>query len=159
MEALLEYFPRREILYQIPEATKEQVKRAAEFLKNRSRSELLTISAVGITGLAGYCWVQNKWKYWQRKGVSGPKPTFGDLGNTISTFSDLGETLFKNFSDDVVGIYFFGTRPCLVVKDPFVWKEICIKGFQNFTTVMRSEANYTFGKMAADLITTAEGRK
>ena len=24
---------------------------------------------------------------------------------------------------------------------------------------MRSEANYTFGKMAADLITTAEGRK
>ncbi|CBY42536.1 unnamed protein product, partial [Oikopleura dioica] len=139
--------------------TKEQIKRITDFLKTRSKAELVTISAVGITGLAGYFWVQNKWKYWQRKGIVGPKPTFADLGNTMSTFSDLGESLFHNFSDDVIGIYFFGTRPCLIVKDPLVWKDVCIKGFQNFTTVMRGEANYAFGKMAADFMTTAEGRK
>ena len=159
MEEFLEYVPKRDIFDQIPEKTKEQVKKIVDFLKTRSKAELVTISAVGITGLAGYFWVQNKWKYWQRKGIVGPKPTFADLGNTITTFSDLGESLFHNFSDDVIGIYFFGTRPCLIVKDPLVWKDVCIKGFQNFTTVMRGEANYAFGKMAADFMTTAEGRK
>jgi len=159
MEAFLEYVPRRDFLDQIPEATKEQAKRVAEFLKSRSKAELAAISAVGITTLAGYCWVQNKWKYWEQKGVAGPQPTFSDMGNTISTFNDLGATLFKNFPHDVIGIYFFGVRPCLIVKDPMVWKDVCIKGFQNFTTRGRSEANYAFGKIAPDWMTVAEGPK
>ena len=114
----------------------------------------------GLSGLAGYCWVQNKWKYWERKGVQGPKPSFSDMGNTISIFNDLGEGLFKEFpTQDVLGIYFFGTRPCLIVKDPMVWKDVCIKGFQNFTTRGRSEANFAFGKMSVDWMTAAEGAK
>jgi hypothetical protein len=104
MEAILEYVPRRDFLDQIPEATKEQAKRVAEFLKNRSKAELAAISAVGITTIAGYCWVQNKWKYWERKGVTGPQPTFSDMGKTISTFNDLGKKLFDDFPQDVIGI-------------------------------------------------------
>jgi len=159
MEAFLEYIPRKDVFDQIPEATKEQAKRVAEFLKCRSKAELMAISAVGITTIAGYCWVQNKWKYWERKGVPGPQPTLSDMGNTISTFKDLGQKLFKEFPQDVIGIYFFGVRPCLIVKDPMIWKEVCIKGFQNFTTRGRSEANYAFGKMSPDWMTIAEGPK
>ena len=54
MEAILEYVPRKDIFDQIPEATKEQAKRVAEFLKSRSKAELVAISAVGITTVAGY---------------------------------------------------------------------------------------------------------
>lgn len=159
MEALLEYVPRKEIFDKIPDATREQAKRVAEILKSRSKAELIAISAVGITTVAGYCWVQNKWKYWERKGVPGPQPTFSDMGNTISTFSDLGAKLFKDYPQDAIGIYFFGVRPCLIVKDPMIWKDVCIKGFQNFTTRGRSEANYAFGKMSPDWMTVAEGPK
>ena len=114
----------------------------------------------GLTGVIGYCWLQSKWKYWQRRGVAGPKPSLADLGNTLSTFNDLGVGLFQKFADqDVIGIYFFFTQPCLIVKDPAVWKEVAIKGFHNFTTRGRSEANFAFGKMAPDFVTLAEGQK
>ena len=49
MEALLEYFPAKRIaMEEIPDATKEQLKKITEFLKSRSRAEILAISALGM---------------------------------------------------------------------------------------------------------------
>ena len=60
------------------------------------KTYLVLASFCGAT-VIGYLWVQNKWKYWERRGVPGPKPSFKDIGNTRSTFRDHGTQLGKDF--------------------------------------------------------------
>ncbi|CAG5105563.1 Oidioi.mRNA.OKI2018_I69.chr1.g2240.t1.cds [Oikopleura dioica] len=147
-------------LQDIPELSKDVLKSAVLYAQNNvPRKTYLVLASFCGAAVIGYLWVQQKWKYWERKGVPGPKPSFKDIGNTRSTFRDHGTQLGKDFPMDAVGIYIFGVTPALVIRDPVIWKEVCVKKFHNFTTGGRTSANYLFGKISPDFLTVAEGPK
>jgi len=147
-------------LQDIPELSKDLLKSAVFYAKdNAPRKTYIVLASFCGAAFLGYIWVKQKWKYWERKGVPGPTPSFKDIGNTRSTFRDHGTQLGKDYPMDAVGIYIFGVTPALVIRDPVIWKEVCVKKFHNFTTSGRSSANYMFGKVSPDFITVAEGPK
>jgi len=107
-----------------------------------------------------YVW--NLWQYWKRQGIKGPPPSFLGRGNS----KELSKTTIKDALDkwskeygDVFGIYFLWLKPVLIVSDPEMVKEICVKQFSRFQTTGRFNSNSIFGKMSKDFMTTQEGKK
>lgn len=104
------------------------------FLKNFNDSSIYILSSlVFVIVVASYRYYENIYRYWDRRGVKGVRP--------LPLVSDFYELLFKNRAQLVVertkkygkihGIFFTG-KPRLMVADPEVLRQICIKDFDAF---------------------------
>ncbi|XP_018565132.1 cytochrome P450 6k1-like [Anoplophora glabripennis] len=78
-----------------------------------------------------------KYKYWEKKGVPGPKPLplIGNIGVSIlgqKNVSDVYADIYHKFEDcPFVGVYRMG-QPCLLIRDPEIIKNVLIKDVSCF---------------------------
>ncbi|KAJ8922670.1 hypothetical protein NQ315_007702 [Exocentrus adspersus] len=76
-------------------------------------------------------------KYWQSKGIPGPTPLplVGNIGPGIvgiKTVSEVLQDIYLKYEDcPFVGIYRM-TKPCILLRDPELVKNVLIKDFQYF---------------------------
>jgi len=110
----------------------------------------------------GYLWILNRWQYWKRRGVSGPTPSILGMGNSKELFAfnrDTGMGKWIKDHGETFGLYFLWIKPTLIVSDPEIVKEICVKQFSRFTTRGRDASQKIFGKMSNDFMTVLEGKR
>lgn len=100
-------------------------------------SALVIVSTL-ILGVivSAYLYVKHSFSYWRRKGVPYKTPTFpfGNFSNAFLKKKSFGEAiadLYKETDEPYQGI-FITVQPALLVRDPQLIKDICIKDFQSF---------------------------
>lgn len=97
---------------------------------------MFLIFGVSIIILA-YLWLKNRYSYWERHGVKGPKPVFffGNLFKSL-TFQQhisVAHTEWYNAFNDVPYIGFYKLlQPAVMIRDPELQREILVKAFMNF---------------------------
>ena len=108
-----------------------------------------------------YLYIWNSWRYWARRGVNGPPPSLLGMGHTAELINAFGVGAGKWSREygDMFGVYFMFTKPTLIVNDPDIVKEICVKQFSRFTTRGRDASQKVIGKVANDLMTIVEGKR
>lgn len=85
-----------------------------------------------------YFFVNKKYTYWQRKGIStapGYNHIVGHFKDVFAgkeSFADLAIKLYNGTTEPFVGIYGV-LRPILLIRDPELIRSICIKDFNHFT--------------------------
>lgn len=94
---------------------------------------ILVSVAIGLIIVWSYQYYETKFKYWEKRGIKGVRP--------IPLVSELNDFLFKNRIElarertsqfgKVYGTFASG-KPRLVVNDPDVVRQICIKDFDVF---------------------------
>ncbi|KAK9507338.1 hypothetical protein O3M35_007217 [Rhynocoris fuscipes] len=81
-------------------------------------------------------WIYSSPFYWKRKGVPYlfPLPIFGsNLPSLYMSNPDFFDYLYNCFPNEKYFGFHFFMKPTLVVKDPTLMKEICIRDFEYFT--------------------------
>ncbi|KAJ3642767.1 hypothetical protein Zmor_025523 [Zophobas morio] len=96
---------------------------------------ILIVVLIAVT--SGLFLLNLNYKYWKKRGVPGPKPTFfvGNLADNFlvkKSLSDLYAEIYQKFQDSrLVGIFKANT-PVLIIRDPELIKDITVKSFQHF---------------------------
>lgn len=93
----------------------------------------ISVAALLFFLISAYLYFRNKYSYWEKRGIKGPKPVpvFGNLFSmAINDRWKLGRDWTREFGS-VYGIY-HGTRPRLVVADAELIRQISIKDFDAF---------------------------
>ncbi|KAJ3641253.1 hypothetical protein Zmor_027767 [Zophobas morio] len=94
---------------------------------------LLVVLAV----VAVYYFLKLNYRYWEKRGVVGPKPNFlvGNLGKSFILKASPGEIfadVYNQYGDaEMVGM-FRATTPILLVRDPALVREVTVKSFNSF---------------------------
>ncbi|XP_032684429.1 cytochrome P450 6k1-like [Odontomachus brunneus] len=87
--------------------------------------------------LAAYLYMTRKFNYWKKRGVFEikPLPFFGNLMNTM-LFKESSGLVLKNLYNKSKGQRYIGfyvlDKPCLLIRDPEIIKNILVKDFNNF---------------------------
>ncbi|XP_060534367.1 uncharacterized protein LOC132706820 [Cylas formicarius] len=97
---------------------------------------LSTLALAFILALVLYVYSTRKYDYWKKRNVPYLKP-LPYLGNFLPVFllrKTLGEftvELYEKIAGPYLGIYIFD-QPYLVIKDPYLIKEVLLKDFSHF---------------------------
>lgn len=93
----------------------------------------ITATLISVILLAVHQYYKNMHSYWQKLGVSGPKPwpIIGNMAELVSTKRRDTVASWRRKYGKVYGIY-EGTRPVLMVSDPDILQQISIKDFDSF---------------------------
>lgn len=100
-------------------------------------SSLLIAAALLATFFATiYLYVKNSYLYWKRKGIPFKEPVFlfGNFKSSFLQTKQFGEVvadIYDGTSEPFIGIY-SGFQPALLVRDPKLIKDMCIKNFHSF---------------------------
>ncbi|XP_031624986.1 probable cytochrome P450 6d5 [Contarinia nasturtii] len=119
-------------------------------------SALLIFLSLLVTFIVtSFLYVQSKYSYWKRKGVPYQTPIFpfGNLKNVFLQKEQFGEGLadiYKSTSEPFIGIY-TALRPALLIRDPKIIKDMCIKNFHSFDHRIL-QANVEADPMADNLL-------
>lgn len=84
-----------------------------------------------------YFWLKRIYTYWQDKGVPCEKPIlfFGNLKDVFLSkecFNDNIKKLYNKFKNESYFGYYSLWKPCLVIRDPDLVKDVLIKDFHKF---------------------------
>lgn len=99
---------------------------------------ILVIASLSVISIVtAYFYVKTVYSYWKRKGLPFQSATFpfGNCQDSIlqkkkSLIEEL-EHLYNSTSEPVIGFY-MALKPVVLVRDPKIIKDICIKNFQSF---------------------------
>ncbi|XP_031625467.1 probable cytochrome P450 6d5 [Contarinia nasturtii] len=124
-------------------------------------SILIAISLLVTLIVTAFLYVKNAYSYWKRKGVHFKSPTFpfGNFAGSILQMRAFGEDLedlYNSTTEPFIGLY-LSLQPALLVRDPKIIKDMCIKSFQNFDH--RIFANSAASDPMADNILLQKGDK
>lgn len=117
-----------------------------------------TCALIGCLIVLLYLYIRYKWKVLEKYGITGPPPTFGDMGNVSNLthpkffYNDI--KLIEKYGS-VVGRYAF-TSPRILVADPDILKQVMIKEFKTFPD-RQDRANKCFGKEFNRSLTQTSG--
>ncbi|KAG4080258.1 hypothetical protein HA402_010750 [Bradysia odoriphaga] len=84
-----------------------------------------------------YLWLRNRYSYWERLGVPGPKPVyvFGNLLKQL-TFQEHISIAYKRWHNTYNNVPYLGfyklLQPAVMIRDPELQREILVKAFMNF---------------------------
>ncbi|XP_037036766.1 cytochrome P450 6l1-like [Bradysia coprophila] len=84
-----------------------------------------------------YLWLRNRYSYWERLGVPGPKPVyvFGNLLKQL-TFQEHISIAHKRWHNTYNNVPYLGfyklLQPAVMIRDPELQREILVKAFMNF---------------------------
>ncbi|XP_037036010.1 probable cytochrome P450 6a13 [Bradysia coprophila] len=84
-----------------------------------------------------YLWLKNRYSYWERLGVPGPKPVylFGNLLKQL-TFQEHISTANKRWHRTYNNVPYLGfykmLQPAVMIRDPELQREILVRAFMNF---------------------------
>lgn len=95
---------------------------------------IISATAAATIFVGAYIYYKNKYNYWNKKNIKGPKPKWPLGTNRNFTNKSLAD-IFQDWHieyNKVYGIY-NGTLPTLVVGDADLVKEILIKNFHSFS--------------------------
>lgn len=97
---------------------------------------LIAVSLLATLIATAYLFVKNAFSYWRRRGVPFAEPSFpfGNFANAFLQRKQFGEVvadLYNETSEPFLGIY-TGFQPGLLVRDPKLIKDMCIKNFHSF---------------------------
>lgn len=86
-----------------------------------------------------YLWLRNRYSYWERLGVPGPKPVylFGNLLKqlTFQEHMSVAYTRWHNTYNNVPYVGFYKLlQPAVMIRDPELQREVLVKAFMNFHT-------------------------
>ncbi|XP_055304014.1 uncharacterized protein LOC129569305 [Sitodiplosis mosellana] len=103
---------------------------------DRMSALLIAVSLLAILIVTAYLYVKSAFDHWRRKGVPFKEPVFpfGNFANSFLQKKQFGEVvadLYNGTSEPYLGIY-AGFQPGLLVRDPKLIKDICIKNFHSF---------------------------
>lgn len=94
--------------------------------------------AIALLSLS-YLWLRNRYSYWEKRGVPGPKPVF-IFGNLLKqlTFQEHISVAHKRWHNTYnngpyVGFYKL-LQPAILIRDPELQREVLVKAFMNFHT-------------------------
>uniref|UniRef100_A0A6G1S3M1 Cytochrome P450 3A24 n=1 Tax=Aceria tosichella TaxID=561515 RepID=A0A6G1S3M1_9ACAR len=103
---------------------------------------LATLTALII---AMHYYYKNAFKFWKKRGLRGPKP-YPLVGNFLHLIMDTDATkVWAQEFGKVYGIY-DGSRPILIVSDPRVMHQICVRDFNKFPNHNSPEFNSDLAK-------------
>lgn len=116
---------------------------------------LISLSLIATFIVTAFLYVQSKYSYWKRKGVPYQTPTFpfGNLKNVFLQKKQFGEgiaDIYNNTSEPFIGFY-TALKPTLLVRDPKIIKDMCIKNFHSFDHRIL-QANIEADPMADNLL-------
>lgn len=95
-------------------------------------SQVLIVSTVSLATIYAIIKFTNKYFYWQRRGIRGPRPSpFGDLSFVFEKDPRKTDLAKRDKYGKVYGSYLFG-NPRLFVADADVMKQVLIKDFDAF---------------------------
>lgn len=97
---------------------------------------LIAVSLLATLIATAFLYVKSAFTHWKRKGVPFKEPIFpfGNFANSFLQKKQFGEVvadLYNETSEPFIGIY-AGFQPGLLVRDPKLIKDICIKNFHSF---------------------------
>lgn len=100
-------------------------------------SVLIGVSLLVILIVTAYLYVKNAYSYWKRKRFPFIPPTFpfGNFKDTFLQSRSMYEELMdlhSNTSEPILGLY-MGLQPAILVRDPKLIKDMCVKSFENFS--------------------------
>uniref|UniRef100_A0A0A9WFD2 Cytochrome P450 6B1 n=1 Tax=Lygus hesperus TaxID=30085 RepID=A0A0A9WFD2_LYGHE len=96
----------------------------------------MLVSLILALGLAVLLiWLLARPFYWAGKGIKylTPKPVIGNFGQIVKGIGALCDSLYNTFPDEkLYGIHVFLT-PGIVIRDPDLMVDVCIKDYDHFT--------------------------
>ena len=72
-----------------------------------------------LSSICVYYYVNNKWSYWSRRGISGPPPEWTGMGHSLKMFNVINDSPFEKWEAEhgkQFGLY-LGLDPVLFVTD------------------------------------------
>ncbi|XP_031625189.1 probable cytochrome P450 6d5 isoform X2 [Contarinia nasturtii] len=99
-------------------------------------SILIAISLLATLIVTAFLYVKHVFTYWKRKGIPFKTPSFpfGNFQGSLlqrKPFAEELRELYNSTTEPFIGMY-MSLQPGLLVRDPKIIKDMCIKSFQNF---------------------------
>lgn len=115
---------------------------SSNMIQSLSVPTTIAISALSFCAIGTYYCLRNNQKFWERKGIKGPKPDLL-IGNLLQKLLSDRTVLDLEWVRKYGKIYgvFYGLTPRLVIADPDVLLQMAIKDFEKFQNRELSHPN------------------
>lgn len=106
---------------------------AGGFLTRNSYPLSMTSCLLAIILILGHYYYKQLFKFWTKQGLKGPKP-YPVVGNLVELIMSNRMVLENKWRDSYGKLYgvFMGHKARIVVADPEVLRQVCIKDFDHF---------------------------
>jgi len=139
--------------------TNDQLEAGKEFCKKIPTSAYF----IAGTGVVIKLYMNYRWNFWTRRGITGPAPSLTKAGNWMELMELIDDRdMFYRWQKEygnIFGIYMM-FQPILFITDREALKEVNIKQFSKFPNrSSRSSLDTVIGKISEDFMTTIHGNQ